>query len=132
MTAALVGVIAALAALAGVLGGGLIWALKRMTAAHDARIEALGAGHQAAGELRDANQAVAAHALTIRSIRNQLDREISARKTVEENLAKAITELAETGEPARVAGALRADLERLRALSKEMPDVPDVPDADDG
>jgi hypothetical protein len=132
MTWALVGVAAALAGTTALAVAGMIWALKRTASSHDREVEALSVQHTTDIRLQKADRDLAAAIKTIEKQEARIAREVAARKRVEEHLDQAIIDLSKTSTPGAAAAHLRADLERLRNLAKEMPDVPAATDPDNG
>jgi C4-dicarboxylate-specific signal transduction histidine kinase len=81
----------------------------------------------------DLVNAVEARNTVIDDLKAQIERETKARKSVEKSLEEMQDELAKSGNMPAVATGIRAQLERLRALSeKEVPSVPAAASGEDG
>lgn len=125
MTWFILGCLAGSIALAGALGGGLIWAAKRSSDLARSLVKATEGRFQAELKEIEATRELELASLAVKDLEASLGFEVSARKKAEEHAEKAIDELIKTGNAPAAASRLRSDLERLRALSK----VPDVPGA---
>jgi len=131
-TGALIGLSITLAGCVAALIAALFWSVKVGFDAKEEAKETLDQSHAFFDELKDAQHEMDIQSGILRELKERTEREISARKTVEDYLEEAISDLSKMGEPNAVAYGMRLDLERLRDLVPEVPEVPEAGDSDDG
>lgn len=123
MTYMLVGALAAAIGLAAMLGGALVWAVRKVSSFGEKRVTSAEKAAKAEAETARWQNHVDQLDQVIKAKNAAIDSEVAARKRVEEQRDRAIKRLSETGDPAAVADALRLDLNRLQDLS-EVSDLP--------
>lgn len=130
MTYALIGVVAGLTAVAGVLAGAAWWFGKRGFDAMDRVVAEANRVVELKEVLGEQKLTQERTHETLKKVQAERDRQVKARQVTLrqlEDLQKAI----DNGELSSADG-IRATLGRLRALAKEVRDLPGNPTADDG